>query len=104
MKTYKIRSFQNGAAKSTGKGFQNYSITIPAHIAEALPAGMTFAPELTEDGLLFRPAVPEAEQVVLPAWAANGSHSNDEAPAEPEAEKAPAKTRPTRQRPSRSAA
>lgn len=68
MKTYKIRQFANGKNKA-GQPFINYSLTIPSHVAEALPDDMTYACELTDEGILFKPAQSEAEQVVLPDWA-----------------------------------
>lgn len=90
MKTYKIRKFQNGRNKN-GDPFLNFSLTIPSAIAESLPSDMQFACELTEDGILFRPATPEAEAVELPTWAqrqaeaanGNGSHGEAETEAKP---------------------
>jgi len=67
-KTYKIRRYENGAAKKTGKTFVNFSLTVPNHIAETVPDGMVFECEMTNDGILFRPAVPETVTDV-PAWA-----------------------------------
>jgi len=72
-RTYKIRKFTNGRSKE-GATFTNYSLTIPAPIAEKLPDDMLFECELTDEGILFRPAQASPEQVELPAWAkANGS-------------------------------
>ena len=46
---------------------EQYTITVPRHIAEVIPPGTHFVPELTEEGLLFRRLdLTEAE---LPAWA-----------------------------------
>lgn len=99
-KTYKIRRFQNGKNKA-GDPFLNYSLTIPSHIAEALPDEMQFACELTEDGIVFRPATPEDAQVQLPSWAqANG---NGEQPAA-EAPTPAKKPSGSRKRPSRAKA
>jgi len=67
-KSYKIRKFQNGRNKD-GEPFINYSLTIPSPIAEKLPEDMHFECELTDDGILFRPAVEEVVDVNLPGWA-----------------------------------
>jgi hypothetical protein len=67
VRTYKIRKFSNGNKKQ----FTNYSLTIPSAIAKELPKDMTFVCELTEEGILFRPSLPEEEAVTLPSWADN---------------------------------
>lgn len=83
MKTYKIRKFQNGKNKA-GDPFINYSLTIPSAVAEALPEDMQFACELTDEGILFKPAQSEAETVQLPAWAkrenGNGAQASAQEP------------------------
>lgn len=75
-KTYKIRKFVNGRRK-TGEPFTNYSLTIPVQIAEKLPDGIRFTCELTDEGILFRPAVRvEDDAISLPSWAKqNGNHN-----------------------------
>lgn len=88
---YKIRKFQNGK-NSQNKPFINYSLTIPSSIAEQLPEGMTFTCELNNDGILFRPANPDAEAVALPDWAKNGAEAPEKPPAA-------AKAKPARKRP-----
>jgi hypothetical protein len=51
-----------------GKGeYTIYSISIPEGIAIQIPEGMRFEPELTEDGILFRPVMPR-QQSALPSW------------------------------------
>jgi hypothetical protein len=51
-----------------GKGeYMVYSIGIPEKIAALLPEGIRFDPELTEEGLLFRPVLPKKEPE-LPIW------------------------------------
>ena len=53
---------------SNGK-WTNAYLTIPAKIADILPAGMAFTCELTEQGILYRPVdsvVPETP--VAPLW------------------------------------
>lgn len=47
-------------------------LTVPAKIAVHIPDGTVFRPELTEDGLLYRPVeVPPAAPV--PAWTQGGN-------------------------------
>lgn len=68
-RTYKIRRFTNGQSKG-GKEFTNYSLTVPSSIASQLDAELVFECVLTDDGILFRPAMEaEAAPVQLPAWA-----------------------------------
>lgn len=74
-KNYKIRRYENGAAKKTGKSFVNFSLTVPNHIAEAVPEGVVFEPEMTEDGILYRPVVAETVEKV-PAWAQPAAAAN----------------------------
>lgn len=66
--TYKVRKFQNGKRKD-GTPFMNYSLTIPSHIAEALPSDKQFECVLTDDGILFRPVEGTGQEVELPSWA-----------------------------------
>lgn len=65
---YKIRKFQNGKNKD-GQPFISYSMTIPADIAEQLPAELLFSIELSEDGILFRPSGRTSYDPPLPTWA-----------------------------------
>jgi len=46
-----------------------YRLTVPPEIAEALPDDIAFAPELTEDGLLYRPVEGADDAPELPSWA-----------------------------------
>lgn len=62
--------------KRSGKqatGHATYGIGIPWQIAEVLPDGLEFAPELVDDGILFRPRFPEPEAPLVdpPAWVRN---------------------------------
>jgi len=66
-KIYKVRSFKNGQNKN-GDAFMNHSITVPGHIAEILPVGMLFKCNVTEDGILYSPAL-DQEQAPPPTWA-----------------------------------
>ncbi len=51
-----------------GKGeYTIYSISIPESIATEIPDGMRFEPELTEEGILFRPVLPK-KQPPIPTW------------------------------------
>ena len=70
---YKIRKFENGRSKKSGEAFVNYSLTVPSHIARELPEDVQFTVELSEDGILFRPATEEQLATQMPAWAANGA-------------------------------
>lgn len=55
-----------------GKGeYTVYSISIPERVAIQIPEGMRFEPELTEEGLLFRPVLPKQEPP-LPKWCNKG--------------------------------
>lgn len=49
-------------------GHPNYKIAVPRAMAEAMPEGIHFAPELTEEGILYRPVRPSAEPITLPSW------------------------------------
>ena len=69
-KTYKIRKFKSGERKD-GSAFWNFALTVPTDIAEKLSDNMKFTCELTDDGLLFKPA--NNEEVELPDWVSNGS-------------------------------
>lgn len=55
--------------KAKGKnGYIAYSLTIPNHVAEVLPEDVQFSIELTDEGILYRPAQSVAETVDKPAW------------------------------------
>ena len=94
-KSYKIRKFQNGRNKD-GDPFINYSLTIPSPIAEKLPEDMHFECELTDDGILFRPAVEEVVDVNLPGWAKNQRNGKTMAQAQTKSQrrKRPAAAKP----------
>lgn len=66
MDTYKLRKLRKD------KGSEDYdaaSLAVPMEIARILPSNVRFRPELTDDGLLYRP-VEEATQESgdLPGW------------------------------------
>lgn len=63
-RTYKIRKSQAG---SGGKQTV-YRLTVPPEIATRVPDDTEFVPEMTEDGLLFRPVASRPEPDV-PSWA-----------------------------------
>lgn len=88
MRTYKIRKFTNSRSKS-GEAYINYSLTIPSAIAEKLPENIQFSCELTNEGILFKPAQPESEQVVLPDWAATKNGGGKPSSAKPKPRKRP---------------
>jgi hypothetical protein len=82
-RTYKIRKFENGSSQS-GKTFVNYSLTVPSEVAELVPDDMRFECEMTQEGILFRPAKQEPAEVELPSWAkANGSAGGGQKRARP---------------------
>ena len=66
-RTYKVRSFVNGRSKA-GQPFVNYSLTIPTDIARHLPDDVAFTCEVTDEGVLYRPALAPAAPA-LPVWA-----------------------------------
>jgi hypothetical protein len=48
---------------------KTYKITVPMNIAEAIGLEQHFKPELTEEGLLYRPVPPPTEEVIKkPSW------------------------------------
>ena len=67
-RTYKIRTFVNGKNKA-GEPFVNHSLTLPSDVAKLLPSDITFTCSLTDDGILFRPAIQATGQPAQPAWA-----------------------------------
>ena len=75
MRTYKVRKYANGKNKQD-EPFLNYSITIPGHVAEKLPGDMHYECVLTENGILFRPASVEVDEVELPEWAKPSKNGN----------------------------
>jgi hypothetical protein len=62
-RTYKIRHSVAGTNQR-----KVYRLTVPPDLAEAIPNDQEFVPELTEDGILFRP-VESAPEREVPAWA-----------------------------------
>ena len=94
-KYFKVRKFRNGMSK-TGEPFINYSLTLPSHIAEELPADQHYACELTKEGILFRPTLDTNEKIALPQWAkTSGTKMSDEA-TKSEARKKTSRNRPKR--------
>ena len=68
VKPFTVKSGGNFKNGKTGK--VSMRLPVPSDIAEKIPAGIEFDVELTEAGLLFRPA--GMRTVHLPAWAQNG--------------------------------
>ncbi len=58
-RSYAIRTNDVG---TTDKKYRQFMISIPREIAELLPSGVEYVPELTDEGILFRP-------VTVPDWA-----------------------------------
>ena len=61
---YKIRKSTAGANRSQ----LVYRLTVPPDIAAVVPADTEFVPEMTEDGILYRPVTGRSEPPV-PSWA-----------------------------------
>ena len=76
-RTYNIRKYANGHSRKDGRPFMNYSLTIPAHIAEMLPEDLQFQCELNDQGILFRPVQSDEENVELPSWAQQNGQKAD---------------------------
>lgn len=59
--------------RSSGPNRYSAYLTVPNTIADAIPEGALFVPELHDDGILFRyvgqDTIPDAE---VPAWAKKG--------------------------------
>lgn len=67
---YKLRKLRKPDSKND---FDAASLAVPMDMAKILPEGIQFEPELTDDGLLYRPirsATTSATE--RPAWLANG--------------------------------
>ena len=64
-RSYKIRASQAGA-----NGTQTvYRLTVPPDIARQLDPKLEFTVELTDEGLLYRPADEASKEPELPSWA-----------------------------------
>ena len=61
-RAYKIRHSLAGPGQR-----KVYRLTLPPELAEAIPPDQEFVPELTEEGLLYRPV--DAAKPDLPSWA-----------------------------------
>ena len=65
-----VRSYRIAAhaqPKDKGReGAQSFTLTVPPKIARLIPAEQEFAPELTEDGILYRPVENTVKEV--PSW------------------------------------
>lgn len=69
--TRQIRSRKTTAQRGKGE-YTVYTISIPEEIASKVPEGMRFKIELTEEGILLRPVLPQPEQPI-PSWCKNAS-------------------------------
>ncbi len=68
MLVYKIRHTQQKNPTSTSDAF---SIGVPGHIATFIPKDVKFLPELTPEGILFRPIKSKVDLVLpknAPTW------------------------------------
>lgn len=63
---YKLRRLQKPDSKND---FDAASLAVPMEIAKNLPENMEFEPELTEEGILYRPVITSISgQSGLPSW------------------------------------
>jgi hypothetical protein len=65
---YKIRKSKGGSREHS---YDTYTLTVPREIAEVIvnkEEELRFEPELTEDGILYRP-VRESKEQEVPEWA-----------------------------------
>lgn len=58
-----------GRNPGRGRTTTSYTIAIPAKIAEMVPEGAQFQPELTEEGILLRLVRIEEPSLKVPSWA-----------------------------------
>jgi hypothetical protein len=66
MSGYKIKK----ACTGRDSKYEYYSLNLPAELAIALrDKDMKFVPELTEEGILYRPISTEVIETPLPEWA-----------------------------------
>lgn len=70
-KTRRIRSRKTTATRGKGE-YTVYTISIPEEIATKVPEGMRFKIELTEEGILLRPVLPEPSRPI-PSWCKDAS-------------------------------
>ena len=64
-RTYKIRKTTAGANKQQDV----YRLTVPPDIARDLDPDLEYIPEVTDDGILYRPVEARPVEKKLPAWA-----------------------------------
>lgn len=72
---YKVRRVGAGSRRNS----YSYSITLPVEIGEPMfTSGISFYPELTEEGILLRP-ITRRRSATLPDWATNEESGTSEA-------------------------
>lgn len=69
MKPGQQRHFQIRAAVRKAGVVTGWCLGVPNWLAQVVPPGTQFVPELTKDGILYR-LVDRVPPLVLPAWAA----------------------------------
>lgn len=82
--SYKLRKLRKPEKDAEGNSierpedqFDAASLAVPMEIAKLLPEDMRFTPELTDDGILYRPTrAITASNAEIPSWLAG----KDEAP------------------------
>lgn len=65
MKTFRLRI----ARRPGTDRISSVTLAVPLHLAELIPQDQEFVPELTDDGLLYRPAESPKIQEIAPTWA-----------------------------------
>lgn len=58
--------------RGTGAGYRTSALTVPQAIADHVPAEALFAPELTDDGILYRFVGRKTDPSRVPDWAKGG--------------------------------
>jgi hypothetical protein len=66
---YKLRKLRKPGDDRPADEFDAASLAVPMEIAKLLPEDMRFTPELTDDGILYRPTrAITASSVEAPSW------------------------------------
>lgn len=84
--SYRVRRLKKPDSKND---FDAASLAVPMEIATMLPENVRFSPELTDDGILYRPVKEVvSESGEIPSWITNAS--GESTPAKPKPARATA--------------
>jgi hypothetical protein len=73
--TYKLRKL----TKPDDESFSAASLAVPMEIAKLLPDDMRFTPELTDEGILYRPTrAITATSIEAPSWLKDSASNSTE--------------------------